>query len=73
MLDVVCLQGMSDLCVNPKATVNYYISDKPALKGKYILFDMFFFIHLKVLPAIICYNVLLFMLYKDVCVGVDSC
>lgn len=54
MLDVVCLQGMSDLCVNPKATVNYYISDKPALKGKYILFDMFFCSF----KGITCYNLL---------------
>ena len=44
MLDVVCLQGMSDLCVNPKGTVNYYISDKPALEGKYSLFDICFFL-----------------------------
>ena len=35
----MCLQGMSDLCVNPKGTVYYYIRDQRVLQntGKYIL------------------------------------
>ena len=43
MDNVVWLQGMSDLCVNPKATVYYYIRDQPILQntGKYIYLDMF--------------------------------
>ena len=37
------VQGMSDLCVNPKGTVNYYVNSQPVLKNTGKIFSIFFF------------------------------
>ena len=39
----IFVQGMSDLCVNPKGTVNYYVNSQPVLKNTGKIFSIFFF------------------------------